>query len=151
MQTDVYRSWPSRIVTFLVCALATASAVYWEFKIWNSSSPVNAPRLAVAGMPLVAPPKAVAQALGGSLAAPILPTDSRPATSRYVLAGVVASAKHGGAALISVDGQEAKPIRVGALVEGPWVLASVMNRRAILSSSTNAATKITLELPPPNR
>lgn len=151
MQTDAYRLWSSRIVTFSVCALATASAAYWGFKTWNSSTPVNTPKLAVAWTP-PGSPKAVAQALGGGLAAPMASAENKPsAASRYVLTGVVASGAQGGAALISVDGQEAKPVRVGAQVEGGWMLASVTSRRAVLSSGTGAAAaRVTLELPLPD-
>ncbi len=71
-----------------------------------------------------------------------------PVASRYVLVGVVAGHSRKGAALISVDGQEAKPVRVGNAVDGNLVLLSVSGRRAVLSSGGDASTKVTLELPP---
>lgn len=145
MQTDAYRLWSSRIVTFAVCALAAASAAYWGLKAWGPSMPVAAPMVATAWGPPVSP-KAVARALGGGLAAS--GGDTHPAISRYALVGVVAGRSHGGAALISVNGQEAKPVRVGALVEDGLMLQSVTGRRAVLSSGADAAAKVTLELPP---
>ena len=54
-----------------------------------------------------------------------------------------------GAALISVDGQAAKPVRVGNPVDGGLVLQSVSARRAVLASSPDAPAEITLELPLP--
>ena len=71
-----------------------------------------------------------------------------PATpSRYTLLGIVASPGRG-AALISVDGQDATPVRVGNPVEGGLVLKSVSARGAVLAISRNGPAEITLELPP---
>jgi general secretion pathway protein C len=70
-----------------------------------------------------------------------------PAASRYNLVGVVAGRIRAGAALISVDGQEAKPVRVGTLVDNEMVLESVNGRQAVLSSSTVPSSKLTLEMP----
>ena len=97
-------------------------------------------------------PKALALALGGGLATPAASGEGTVAAapSRYALVGVVAARAHGGAALISIDGQEAKPVRVGAALEGGLVLESVTGRRAVLSSGGSGADKVTLELPPPD-
>lgn len=147
MQTDVYRLWSSRIVTFTVCALAAASAVYWGLKAWGAPAPAVIPALAVASaQPVDA--KALARALGGGLApAQESAQEVSPAASRYALLGVVAGSSEGGAALISVDGQEATPVRVGAAVEGGLVLESVTGRQAVLSSGGDDGAKMTLELP----
>ncbi|MDQ3058011.1 MAG: general secretion pathway protein C [Pseudomonadota bacterium] len=148
MQTDAYRLWSSRIVTFVVAALAAASAAYWGLKAWGPSGPATASTLAVAWAQPVGP-KALALALGGGLAAPVASSNATPpAVSRYALVGVVAARSRGGAALISIDGQEAKPVRVGSPVDAHLVLQSVMGRRAVLSSEANSAAIITLELPP---
>jgi general secretion pathway protein C len=143
MQTDASRLWLSRIVTFTMAGLAAASAAYWGLKAWGPS-PVAAPALALAWAPPVGP-KALALALGGGLA-PQAPGAAPPAPSRYALLGVAAGNAQGGAALISVDGQPARPVRVGAAVEGALVLQSVTGRRAVLSSGDGAG--LTLELPP---
>ena len=149
MQTDAYRLWSTRIVTFAVSALAAASVGYWGVKGWGR--PVTAAPPAVAQA--AAPPggsQAVARALGGGRAAKPVTAggEAPPAISRYALLGIVAS-RGRGAALISVDGQAAKPVRVGNAIEGGLVLQSVTARRAVLSSSLDAPAEITLELPMP--
>lgn len=146
MQTDAYRLWSSRIVTFAVAALAAASAAYWGLKGWGSSRPVAAPTMALAWAPPVGP-KALALALGGGLAPQPSGESAPPVVSRYALLGVVAGRSEGGAALISVDGQEARPVRVGAQLAGGLVLKSVTGRRAVLSSGADGS-ELTLELPP---
>lgn len=149
MQTDAYRLWSSRIVTFAVFALAAASAVYWGLKVWGASAPAAAPTMMALAWAPPANPKAVALVLGGALAAPAASTENTASVaSRYSLVGVVAARSHAGAALISVDGQEAKPVRVGASVDGGLVLESVTGRRATLSSGPGKAAQVTLELPP---
>ena len=144
MQTDASRLWLSRIVTFTISGLAAASAAYWGLKAWGPSTPLVAAS-ALAWAPPVGP-KALALALGGGLA-PQAPSEAAAAPSRYALLGVAGNA-HGGAALISVDGQPAKPVRVGATVAGALVLKSVTGRRAVLSSGDGPG--LTLELPPLN-
>ena len=147
MQTDVYRLWSSRIVTFTLWGLVAASAVYWGLKVSQVSTSPGIPALAVASAP-PAGPKALARALGGGLAISQASNDETPpAASRYALVGVVAGLSQRGAALISIDGQEAKPVRVGSPVEGSLVLESVTGRRAVLSSGADAGEKVTLELP----
>ncbi len=71
-----------------------------------------------------------------------------PVISRYVLVGVVAGLRRtGGAALIAVDGGEAKPVRVGNLIDEGKLLQSVTGRRAVLASTTGGRENFTLELP----
>jgi general secretion pathway protein C len=147
MQTDAYRLWFTRIVTFAISALAAASVVYWGLKGWGPSAPTTVSAVAAApSAPVNA--QAVARALGGGQAAAAAAPDAAPADSRYALVGVVAKNPNAGAALISVDGQEPRPIRVGTLVSEEMVLESVTGRRAILSSTTDTSVKFTLELPP---
>lgn len=144
MQTDASRLWLSRIVTFTIAGLAAASAAYWGLKAGAPSTPVAVPALAWA--PPVGP-KALALALGGGLV-PQAPGVAPAVPSRYALLGVAAGKAQGGAALISVDGQPARPVRVGATLEGGLVLQSVTGRRAVLSSGDGPG--LTLELPPLN-
>lgn len=151
MQTDAYRLWSTRIVTFTVSALAAASAAFWGLKGWSPAMSSAAPAVMLAQVSPVSP-QAVARALGGGLASAPAASGMQapPAISRYVLVGVVAAGhSRGGAALISVDGQEAKPVRVGGRVDGGLVLQSVAGRRAVLSSDVGAPADITLELPLP--
>lgn len=149
MQTDAYRLWSTRIVTFTVSALAAASVGYWAVKGWGPPMTVAPPTVVLTA----APPggsQLIARALGGGRAVKVAAAGNEaPAViSRYALLGIVAS--HGrGAALISVDGQAAKPVRVGNQVDGGMVLKSVSARSAVLASSGNAPAEITLELPLP--
>ena len=148
MQTDAYRLWSTRIVTFAVSALAAASVGYWAVKGWASPKNATPPAVAVIAS---APggPQVIARALGGGNSVNVVVTGGQmPATpSRYTLLGIVASPGRG-AALISVDGQDATPVRVGNPVEGGLVLKSVSARGAVLAISRNGPAEITLELPP---
>ena len=148
MQTDAYRLWSTRIVTFAISALAAASVAHWSLKVWGLSTPAE-PFAALVEPAPPASPQTLARALGGGLAtAPIALPSAAPASSRYDLVGVVAGRIRAGAALISVDGQEAKPVRVGSLVDNDMVLESVNGRQAVLASSTGGSAKLTLEMPP---
>ena len=146
MQKDISRLWVTRIVTFVVAALAAASVAYWGLKAWGRPASVAAPAVAQPTAPFSS--QAIAQALGAG-GAPVAATASAApaAVSRYGLVGVVAGLTRAGAALISVDGQEAKPVRVGTLVDNDMVLESVNGRQAVLISSTSAAPKIILDMP----
>ena len=144
MQTDVYRLWTTRIVTFAISALAAASVAYWSLKGWRPETPSAVPVVAQAS-PVT--PQAMARALGGGLASAAPVSGAAPAISRYALVGVVAGRLRAGAALISVDGQEARAVRVGTLVDDGMKLESVTGRRAILASTAGASLKLTLELP----
>ena len=149
MQTDAYRRWSIRIVTSAVSALAAASAGYWGLKAWEAGPSSAIPTAVAALAASSVGPQAVARALGGGLAlAPVASgLQTAPVASRYALVGVLAGNSRKGAALISVDGQEAKPVRVGAPVDANMVLISVSRRSAVLSSGTDATAKVTLDLP----
>ena len=147
MQTDAYRLWSTRIVTFAVSALAAASVAYWGLKGWGPHPPSTAPTVVLA-QASPASPQAVARALGGGQATAPVASVAPSVISRYALVGVLAGRSRAGAALISVDGKEAKPVRVGNLVDDGVMLQSVTGRRAVLSSATGTAEKFTLELPP---
>jgi len=146
MQTDAYRLWSTRIVTFAISALAAASVVYWGLKVWGLSTPAVASAALIEPMP-AASSQAIARALGGGMAPVATALAAAPVASRYSLIGVVAGRIRAGAALISVDGQDAKPVRVGTLVDNEMVLESVNGRQAVLSSSTGGSEKLTLEMP----
>ena len=148
MQTDAFRLWLTKIVTFTLSGLAAASAAYWGLKGWGPMLPSPAPTvLLVQAQP--AAEQAVARALGGAQVSvtPASGAQASPAISRYALVGVLAGRSHTGAALISVDGQEAKPVRVGGLVDEGVMLQSVTGRRAVLSSGAGNMRAFTLELP----
>ena len=145
MQTDVSRLWFTRIVTFVISALAAASMAYWGLKGW--ARPTSFASAAVAQQTAPFNSQAIAQALGGGGSPVAAIASTAPAVSRYGLIGVVAGSPHAGAALISVDGQEAKPVRVGTLVDNEMVLESVSGRQAVLISSAGTSQKIVLDLP----
>jgi general secretion pathway protein C len=136
------------LTTFVVWALVAGSAAYWGLKL---GSPPGGSAVAVAQR-ANAPvdPAAVARVLGASPSmATATPTPT--AASRFALVGVVASASHQGAALISIDGKPPKPFRVGAALDEGVVLQSVDARRAVLASGANGPVVATLELPLPIR
>jgi general secretion pathway protein C len=88
----------------------------------------------------------VAEAAVG-VAAPEAP----PANNRFTLVGVAAAkgaaGSREGLALIGVDDKPPRAFRVGAVVEGEWVLQSVSARGAQLGPRGGAAA-VVLELPP---
>lgn len=146
MQTIVYSSWRVRGVTFLLFALAAASAVHWALQGWGAGTAPGASLAAAAGQaPLDS--RAVARALGGGVVKEAAEPAPVVASRRFVLMGVVADVSSGGAALISVDGKPAKPLPVGATVDGRLVLKLVQGRRALLAPSMDAPAEVTLELP----
>ena len=147
MQTDAFRLWLTRIVTFTLSGLAAASAAYWGLKGWGPMLPSTAPTVLLAQAQPAAE-QAVARALGGAqVATPASGAQASPVSSRYALVGVLAGRSRTGAALISVDGREAKPVRVGGLVDEGVMLQSVAGRRAVLSSGASNPQAFTLELP----
>ena len=145
MKTFSLGTWWLRIATFLLAALAAASATYWALK-WTSgatSAPSAAPTISA---PLQTDPQIVARLLGGGQSAVVASVSDR-AASRFKLTGVVASDAKGGYALIATDGQPARPYRVGAAVSDALVLQSVGTRNATLGASPDAPPAFTLELP----
>lgn len=149
MQTHPHNLWWFRATTFLLAALASASAAYWALK-WSATVPA-APSAALMVASASPPdPQVIARLLGGgrssSAAAPGAVPDS--AASRFKLTGVVANRAKGGYALIAIDGKPAQPYRVGARIDDRWVLHSVAPRSAALAASADAPVTLTLELPP---
>jgi general secretion pathway protein C len=145
MKTFSFGTWWLRIATFLLAALAAASATYWVLK-WSApavSIPTAAPTVS---SPAQSDPQSVARLLGGGQVASAAAVVDR-AASRFKLTGVVASGAKGGYALIATDGQTAKPYRVGAAVSDALVLQSVAIRSAALGASLDAPSAFTLELP----
>jgi general secretion pathway protein C len=138
-----------RIATFLLAALAAASAAYWVLK-WSASAPAAAPRPATPSFSQAAQadPQGVARLLGGGQKAVVALVDN--AASHFKLIGVVANRTQGGYALISIDGQPAKPYRVGSALNDALLLKSVATRSATLAASPDGPASFTLELPPPS-
>jgi general secretion pathway protein C len=148
MVSKAASNWTVRGVTFLLWAVAAASAVAWGLKL--SAGPGAVPP-AVAGARTTAPvdTAALARVLGSSGPAPAAgAAPQAPAPTRMSLLGVVADRSRQGAALISVNGRPPKPYRVGSLVDEGLVLKSVEGRRAVLAASMDGPAVLTLDLPP---
>lgn len=129
----------------LVAALATASATLWTLKASNTD-PSPAPGSVMRTEAHFADPATVGRLLGaGQASAPSVVMDN--AASHFKLTGVVVDRAQGGYALIAVDGQPAKPFRVGARLNEALVLHSVTARSAALAASKTAPVSTTLDLP----
>ena len=142
-----HQRWSVRLSTLVLWALALASVAYWGLRLLAAPAGLAVPAVAPA------PPAPDAEALARLLGAQPSQTAAPPVAAgpgRLVLLGVLASQRSGGgAALIAVDGQPAKPFRVGAaVVDGELVLQSLGRREARLGASRSGATTLTLELPP---
>ncbi len=131
------------LASLLVWTAVAFSAVTWGLR-WSaagvspSQSPPTAPALPALDT------AAVARSLG---AAPVQAAAAPTLDSRFQLQGVMAGTTSQGAALIAVDGQVAKPFRVGATVAEGLVLQSVQGRRVSLGATQEGAPSLVLELP----
>ena len=146
MKTQSLHLWWLRIATFLLAALAAASAAYWVLK-WSAPAATGPAASAALSFSRAAQtdPQVVARLLGGGQKVVLTLVES--AASRFKLMGVVANRAHGGHALISVDGKPARPYQVGAALNESLVLKSVAPRSATLAASADAPASFTLELP----
>lgn len=141
------RKWTLRLITALLWALATASAVYWALRIGSPGSAVAVPEPTAPAAAGDAPARqaAIARFLGATDSVATNAIDKR-ANSRFSLIGVVAQGR-GGAALIAADGQPARPYRVGSRIDEGTVLQSVGPRHAVLAASADGPALQRLELP----
>ncbi len=143
--------WPPRIAAFLLWALAAGTAVYWLLRVVGMSESrfaadtvaEPAPAISVADLAAALGPATVvspgAQAVSTQASAP----DRR---ARMRLLGVVTGRKSGGVALISIDGQIARPYRVGSQIDDAYRLTKVEKGSATLSPMQSTGAAITLEL-----
>ena len=125
--------------------LAGLSASYWGARLWGDAelSAVPAP----AAERQDADPQTVARGLGaGAAPAAEGPLEAGEA-SRHQLLGVVRDARGRGAALIAIDGQPAKPYRVGAALPDGLLLRELGAREAVLGPAEGEPT-LRLSLPP---
>ena len=139
--------WGVRLATLLLWALAAASAVYWGLRLSVPSAGLALP--AAVAAPLAPDVQTMARLLGvgpAVVAAPTAPVAS--VGSRFALLGVLAGrSSGGGAALIAVDGQPAKPFRLGTVVDAGLVLLALEPRQAQLGAA-GGPPSLTLEMPP---
>ena len=133
------------MVTFLIAALAAASAAYWLLK-WRATTPPSQGAAPAYASPAAADPSALARLLGGGKTI-ITATQTVSLASRFKLMGVVADLARGGYALIAIDGKPARPYHIGARLNESLVLHSVARRSAALAPSLDAPVSVTLELP----
>ena len=129
----------------LVWGVLAMSAAYWGLRWWGEAP---AQVLPVPPAPVLTIDSGrVASALGARAVTAAAPAAAPGLGSRFRLQGVVAARQGQGAALISVDGQPAKPYRVGAaLADGVRVLA-LGPRHAEVGGDGG---RVTLELPAPS-
>ena len=134
--------------TLLLWALLAGSALWWWLRAGQPAAPQPAPVAGGAPAARTVDSAQVARVLGATAAAPAAPAAAPELGGRVVLKGVVT---HGarGAALIALDGQPARPLRVGAElegVEGGWRLRSVAPHGALLAAV--GGRELRLEMPP---
>jgi general secretion pathway protein C len=133
-----------RLTSLLVWAVVAYSAVVFALQ-WGGGVPVDA---VVAGseqkqvLPEV-DALAVSKALG------VAPVQSASASlaSRFVLVGVMDGGRTQGVALISVDGEPAKPYRLGQTVTDGFVVLATGPKKAELGPQLGATATLFLELP----
>lgn len=138
----------ARLSAFVMWALVAACAVFWLLRF--VASPLQAPPQTTAVSTASAVRGDLQRLLGAPVAveAPVV----AEAVGRFKLIGVMAPkrAEAGfdqGVALLTVDDKPPRAFRVGAAVEGDWVLQQVSTRAATIASPS-AAQPIRLELPP---
>lgn len=149
MVTNSHSKWGVRLGTLALWAAAAASVVFWGLRL---SAPSGGAPAAAVQPPAVAPdPQALARALGVLPAAKGAAPAAAPApslASRFALVGVLSGRQSGGgAALIAVDGQPAKPFRVGAAVTEGLVVQALGPRQAQLGQGMDGPAVFTLDMP----
>ena len=144
-------TWHVKAATFVLWLLAAGVVAFWAMRLGNGGA--GAPVPPAPAEPLQVDAPALAQALGGVAAAQgaVVPA-AAPVVSRYALVGVLAGRDSGGgAAVIAVGNQPAKPFRVGRAVEDGVVLQSVSGREARLGPRVDGPASITLQIPLPDK
>ena len=145
MVTNTDNPWGLRLTTLMLWLLAAASVVYWGLRWSTPAGGLAVP--AVFASPPAPDVQAMARLLGaGAVASPTAPVASR--SSRFALVGVLAGRQSGGgAALIAIDGQPARPFRLGATVDVDLVLQSVGQSQVQLGASRDGPAALTLQIP----
>ncbi len=138
------KPWPA-LLAGLLWLMAGLSAGYWGLQAWGRSPLTPVP--ASASAPPVVDGALLARALGALSAAATVAEAAPAAVSRFTLQGVVAVGTARGAALIAVDGQAARPFRLGAEVAAGLVLQVVTAQQVRLGADINGPVSVTLEMP----
>jgi general secretion pathway protein C len=145
----------SALSTFLIWGCVALSALYWALGgVGRGSAVVPPPAQAASADPARADWLRV---MGGSAAAPAslavaspAPAAIPPELAAFRLLGIVATAKtgRGGVALLAQGDQPARPLKVGQVVTGDWVLKSLA-ARSVQVGPKNGPAQFTLNLPQP--
>lgn len=135
-------------LTVVIWALVAYVVVKMVLALWlgHDSSPAVAPVFDASRLQFDS--AQLAHALGAAPGASTASAPQTPLQERFKLMGVVAGSSGQGVALISQDGQEAKPVLVGQAVGEGLVLQSTYARRVMLAPNLNAEPTVVLELPP---
>lgn len=154
MTLSLQSKWTPGIVTMLTALLTLGSASHWALGLSAERSlpaPTPAPVTKTAAP---VDPAQVARMLGAKAAASAdqaAQTTQAFLASRFVLHGVLAGGNHGWAALISVDGMPARPVRVGGAVADDLVLHSVTGKTALIGAQTTGSALVALSMPEPQK
>lgn len=141
----------ARLITVAVWAAAAASLAFWGLRVL--AQPGESSGVAVATAPAGADSGLWPQVWGQAPAVVVADEEPEPQDDRFELLGVVAAPTNPrssqGVALIAVDGEPARAIRVGAAVDGETVLLAV-HKRGVELGPRGGETDVALELPDPN-
>lgn len=149
MLTLLQSKWTPRFATILVSLLAIGSAAYWVQRLSTERGLQVSAAALVADAAVLIDPANVARMLGAKAATVAAEATQASLASRFALRGVLAGGKDGWAALISVDGKPAQPVRVGGVVADNLVLQSVAGKTALLGAERTGNALVTLNLPEP--
>ena len=153
MLADHNRRMVSRLFALLVWALVAGSLVFWGLRLLARPAPSS--QAAVVASELTTVQGDLSRLFGVAPVAATVEVVEAPAPDprdRLILAGVMAPKRPSdqGLAVISVDGNPSRVYRVGALIEGEWLLREVSLRTATLASAgraNDAAATFVLEIP----
>jgi hypothetical protein len=139
------RRWGLGVATLLVWLGVGLSVGAWALHWWGRAPLVELPAQAVAVVTL--DPQQVLTAVRGSQGPALV--DS-PVAAEWQLLGVVSTPDGRGAALLSRNGERARPVAVGQpLPDGGLVLQGIRGREVLLGPQAQGPTTQTLRLPTP--
>ncbi len=133
--------------TAVVWSLLGLSALYWGLLLTDPLAPAVAPAAPAA----LAVPQIKSAAIAAWLGAPSesQASGAQGQARRYELRGVIAQGSLG-VAVLSIDGQPARPFAVGTSVEEGVMLRAVGVRHAELAADLSGPVLHRLELPMPD-
>ncbi len=153
MSADDNRRMVSRLFALIVWALVAGSAVFWGLRLFAQSAPVEARPVAVHDLAGVQGD--LSRLLGSAPVTASADADTAPVpevSARFQLTGIMAPKRPSeqGLAVIAVDGNPPRVYRVGAWIDGDWMLREVTLRTATVASATKgneAGAAFVLEMP----